>query len=243
MPFIDHDGVKIHFAVEGRGPALVLHHGLGRSLAMWRDGGYVAALKNDFRLVMIDARGHGDSGKPQRPDDYRADLLVGDVLAVLDGIGVPTAHFLGFCLGAQVGWQIGAHRLARFRSLALLGLAHYGPLTDEQRRYGESLQHSLAYDGSAGDGTGHTALLACRKGIDQWPALEDEMAATFIPCLLVMGDKDPGYAGAQAFARRSTAARLATLRGVHHKPAEYSAARVLPHLQPFLSAASIGLRL
>ncbi|MCL5276152.1 MAG: alpha/beta hydrolase [Chloroflexi bacterium] len=238
MPYIDHNGVRIHYEVEGRGPALVLHHGMGRSIAMWRDGGYVEPLKKSFRLIMLDARGHGDSDKPRDPAAYSADLMIRDVLAVLDSIGVASAHFIGFSLGAKVGWQIGARRMARFRSLALMGPeatlvaaekagAHPMPPNERARLLS----------------TDYAAVLACLKGASAWPHVAGALDGLFIPCLLVMGDKDPGYAIAQASAKSMCNAAFVALRGVHHRLAEYNAERVLPHLEPFLAAVSMGLRL
>ncbi|MCH7787371.1 MAG: alpha/beta fold hydrolase, partial [Chloroflexi bacterium] len=63
MPYADNNGVKIHYEVEGEGPPLVLQHGFTRSLQGWRDNGYVTALKDDYKLIMVDSRGHGASDK------------------------------------------------------------------------------------------------------------------------------------------------------------------------------------
>lgn len=267
MSYVDHGGVRIHFEVEGRGPALVLHHGLGRSMAMWRDSGYIEPLKKSFRLIMLDARGHGDSDKPRDPAAYSPDLMIGDVLAVLDCIGALTAHFMGFSLGAKVGWQIGAHRMARFRSLALMGLAHCAGLNEEQRCFGGQLQRSLEFAAQMGPeaalvaaekagahplpsnecarllDTDYAALLVCLKDAATWPHVDGALDSLFIPCLLVMGDKDPGYTCTRECAKNMSSTTFVALRGVHHKPEEYNAERVLPHLEQFLAAVSMGLRL
>ncbi len=59
-------GIRIHFEVEGSGTPLVLLHGLADTLDGWRDAGWVGALRNLHRLVLIDARG--------RPIAFPADL-------------------------------------------------------------------------------------------------------------------------------------------------------------------------
>ena len=64
MPSVDNKGVSIHYRVEGNGPPLVLGHGFTDSIDVWYERGYVAALKPKYRLVLIDARGHGQSDKP-----------------------------------------------------------------------------------------------------------------------------------------------------------------------------------
>ena len=57
MAFAINDGVRIHYEVEGHGPALVLHHGFSGSLRHWYMNGYVEALQDVYRLVLIDHEG------------------------------------------------------------------------------------------------------------------------------------------------------------------------------------------
>ena len=61
MPYVDSQGVRIHYEVEGVGPPLVLQHGFSDSLQTWYELGYVDALKPENRLILVDARGHGAS--------------------------------------------------------------------------------------------------------------------------------------------------------------------------------------
>ena len=70
MPYVNSQGLRIHYQVEGDGPPLVLQHGFSDSLESWYDFGYVDALKPDYTLILVDARGHGQSGKPHDPDAY-----------------------------------------------------------------------------------------------------------------------------------------------------------------------------
>ena len=98
MPYVDNSGVKIHYHVEGEGPPLVIQHGLTSSLENWYAYGYVEALKKDYRLILVDARGHGLSDKPHDPADYELGLRVRDILAVMDDVGVDKAHNLGYSL-------------------------------------------------------------------------------------------------------------------------------------------------
>ena len=65
--------------------ALVLQHGFSESVVDWYEAGYVDALRSDYRLILIDARGHGASDKPHDPGAYELERRVADVVAVLDG--------------------------------------------------------------------------------------------------------------------------------------------------------------
>ncbi len=64
MPYADNQGIRIHYRVEGEGPPLVLQHGFSQGMQRWYRAGYVNALKHDYQLILIDARGHGSSDKP-----------------------------------------------------------------------------------------------------------------------------------------------------------------------------------
>src|SRR5260370_38821394 len=99
MPYADNGNVRIHYQVEGEGPALVLQHGFTESVTDWYEAGYVEALRPDYRLILIDARGHGASDKPRDPDAYVLNRRVADVVAVLDALDIAKALFWGLLDG------------------------------------------------------------------------------------------------------------------------------------------------
>lgn len=123
MPSVDNNGVAIHYTVEGDGPPLVLQHGSFGSLEDWREIGYVAALRDRHRLVLIDARGHGGSGKPHDPSAYALRARAADVVAVLDDLGIRKADYMGYSMGGWIGFGLADYAPERFRSL-ILGGAH-----------------------------------------------------------------------------------------------------------------------
>ena len=119
MPYANNEGVRIHYEVEGKGPPLVLMHGLTDSLEVFRLFGYVDALKSEYRLILIDARGHGASDKPHEPGAYRRATLVADVLAVLGDLGIDKAHYYGFSMGGSIAFGMARHAVNRVYSLIL----------------------------------------------------------------------------------------------------------------------------
>jgi len=84
MPNLIHGGIRIYYQFEGDGEPLVMLHGLSDSQWGLRALGYVEPVKERFRVILIDARGHGYSDKPHDPGAYTPALMAGDVLAVLD---------------------------------------------------------------------------------------------------------------------------------------------------------------
>ena len=123
MPYVNNSGVSIHYHVEGDGPPLVLQHGLTSSLKNWYAYGFVEELQKDYRVILVDARGHGRSGKPHDPKDYDLKLRVNDVLAVMDDLGVSKAHYMGYSMGGRIGFGIVLHALDRFHSLVIGGVS------------------------------------------------------------------------------------------------------------------------
>ena len=89
MPFVEANGERIHYEVEGEGPAVLFIHGLGSNVYMWRD--QVAALKDRYTCVRAESRGHGETS-------YNTVFTVAGVAAdhkaVLDDLGIATCHII-----------------------------------------------------------------------------------------------------------------------------------------------------
>src|SRR5260221_9966177 len=91
--------VVLHVAEDGRGDAVVLVHAIGCDLGMWDD--VAPMLATHFRVIRVDARGHGASPVPPRP--YSLGELAGDVVAVLRPPRIEPAPCGGAFLGGVVG--------------------------------------------------------------------------------------------------------------------------------------------
>jgi pimeloyl-ACP methyl ester carboxylesterase len=69
------DGTQIAYDLFGEGPAIVLLHGGGGSRQEWHEAGYIRLLQEDYTVITMDLRGHGESGLPVRPEDYAIELM------------------------------------------------------------------------------------------------------------------------------------------------------------------------
>jgi 3-oxoadipate enol-lactonase len=107
-------------------PVLVLGGSLGTASRMWQP--QVDALADRYRIICYDHRGHG--GSQVTPGPYTIDELGGDVLALLDGLGVATFAYCGLSLGGMVGMWLAAHQPDRVRRLVLLCTAAHLPPPD-----------------------------------------------------------------------------------------------------------------
>jgi pimeloyl-ACP methyl ester carboxylesterase len=251
MPYADNGSVRIHYQVEGEGPPLVLQHGFTESLVDWYEAGYVKALRPDYRLILLDARGHGASDKPHDPDAYALNRRVADVVAVLDALGIAKALYWGYSMGAWIGFGLakyaeervcalvigGQHPYARsMESLRLMvrrGIAQgsgafvagmeemFGP--ESAKRKGRLLSADLeAYLALAQDRTG----------------LEDILPTMLMPCCLYAGEIDPIYPGVKTCSRHIPRVTFFSLPGLSHCEAYARSELVLPRVTGFLKAVN-----
>ena len=121
MPMIDADGCLLNVSVEGRdsGPTLMLSNSLGSTMQMWEP--QMAALKQIFRVIRYDRRGHGKSGVPSGP--YSMERFGRDVLAILDDLNIEKVHWCGLSMGGMVGQWLGANAPERFGKIILSNTA------------------------------------------------------------------------------------------------------------------------
>ena len=125
MPFIEVNGARLRYRLEGKpgAPVIIFSNSLGTNLSMWDP--QISALRDDFRILRYDTRGHGLSAVP--PGPYAQDQLGQDILALMDGVEIRQAHFCGLSMGGQAGIWLGANAPERFARLVLCDTAaHIG---------------------------------------------------------------------------------------------------------------------
>lgn len=98
------------------GEPVVLSNSIGTTARMWSPQAEALAA-DGYRVVRYDSRGHGRSPVP--PGPYTVPGLGGDVLGLLDRLGIASAHFVGLSIGGMIGIWLGAYAPERVRSLAL----------------------------------------------------------------------------------------------------------------------------
>src|SRR6185503_13974221 len=121
MPSIAANGLDIGYDAIGAGPPLVLLHGAATPGRQTYDA-LIPRLANGFRLLLPDARGHG-----RTPWDvaagFRADWLVDDTLAFVDGMGLDTFHLAGHSMGGMTALSVAARVPARIRTLVAISIS------------------------------------------------------------------------------------------------------------------------
>ena len=122
----EHNGYVIdepvRYFVAGKGPPVLLLHGLGESAMVWHET--IAPLSERFTVYAPDLQGHGHTGKPRH--DYTPELGVAFVTGLMDTLHIQSAHLLGNSLGGLVGALTAINHPGRVRSLVLENTAGLG---------------------------------------------------------------------------------------------------------------------
>jgi len=98
------NGIDIAYETYGSGYPIVLAHGLAATKEMW--DGQVPDFAGRYRVVVYDARGHGESDSPPVDDaGYTMDQLVDDQKALMDHLGIAEAYIGGLSLGGMIAMR------------------------------------------------------------------------------------------------------------------------------------------
>lgn len=109
------NGIDIHYAIEGSGPVVTFSHSLACHLGMW--DAQVEALKDRYRVLRFDTRGHGQTSAPAGA--YSLDQLAEDLRGLLTGLGIAQTHFVGLSMGGMIGQVFALKYPAMVQSLVL----------------------------------------------------------------------------------------------------------------------------
>ena len=250
MPYCDSNGYKIYYEIEGQGSPLLLHHGLTMSIDDWRDIGYVKALEQDYKLILMSPLGHGLSDKPHHSCAYTSHRRVSDIVAVLNQLNIEKTQMLGYSLGGRAALEMMVYAPERIISAAIGGS---GPALRNPSRYSPM----------------RTIL---EKGIDswidmvkrtQWPATAEwesrarnnDLEALFtllgtpmeslkelhiknIPCLFYIGDHDFNYGLVSGHVEHLQNAEKLILEGFDHVDGFLRIDTVIQPIREFLKRTS-----
>jgi pimeloyl-ACP methyl ester carboxylesterase len=227
MPFFQSfDGTRIHYAVTGAGSPVMLAHGFATDAAStWPPAGIDLALaKAGYRAIMLDLRGHGQSGKPHDSSAYDNDAEVRDIMALAKYLRLGRYDTLGYSHGAIVMARLLVLD-ANVRKAVLGGVGHF--FTDPTwRRPRQIAAGLLAEDpddpvsrglvGYAKENNGDLVALAnVQRG--QPTTTPAELARVQQPVMVLCGDQDQVNGSPQRLAELIPDCTLSYVRGTHLK--------------------------
>lgn len=139
--FVDTNGVRLHCAVAGRGPLVVLLHGFPESWYCWRY--QIEALAPHFRVVAPDLRGYNDSDKPRDVRAYTLAEVTADVAGLIAALGEREAVLVGHDWGGAVAWTVAMDRPDLVRRLVILNCPHPAIFVQHMRENPRQVARSL----------------------------------------------------------------------------------------------------
>ncbi|NVM43678.1 MAG: alpha/beta hydrolase [Candidatus Lokiarchaeota archaeon] len=114
--FVDINGIKICYQMQGDGYPVVLIHGFGSKKESFM--AQIPVLSQEFKIISFDNRGAGKSERPDMP--YSMEMFVDDIKGLMDYLGISTAHLLGLSLGGMIGLNFILKNPRRVNKLVLI---------------------------------------------------------------------------------------------------------------------------
>jgi pimeloyl-ACP methyl ester carboxylesterase len=225
-------------------------HGFSDSVESWYEYGYVSSLAGDYRLIMVDALGHGASDKPHDPNAYNSTSMGVDLVGVLDACEVEQTHIFGYSMGGGMALVMAKLHPERLRSLIVGGaspveIAESTELLDQlsalASQGAEALVEVWESQGSISPelrsrilANDMTALNAHWQSED-WVAVDDMLPSLGRPFLLIMGEKDEVYPAVKEYSGRVGEGSLVSLPGLNHLEVFQRSDLVIPIIAEFLN--------
>lgn len=117
------NGIRMNVVDAGSGAAVLLLHGFPDTHAVWRRQ-IPALVAAGFRVIAPDLRGCGETEMPRGVAEYKLDKLVGDVVALLDALGLDKVRLVAHDWGAVIGWQVALRHPGRVDRYIALSVGH-----------------------------------------------------------------------------------------------------------------------
>ena len=211
-------------------PVVVIVHGFASSARdTWVLTGWVRELTAaGYRVLALDQRGHGLSEKPHQADAYGIRTLATDVETVLDTYLVDEAFYVGYSLGARVGWEVVRDLPQRIGRAVLGGVPDGIPLArldlDQVRAY--LVDGTLVADRTTQNyislvervpGNDLSALVALAEGLRSSRTIDpDPSSAPAAPVLFATGSKDAIIEGSRTLAAAAPQGRFFEIPDRNH---------------------------
>jgi pimeloyl-ACP methyl ester carboxylesterase len=201
LPTVRANGLEVNYLVEGAGPPLVMLHGASSSGAE----DYAAQrplFRRAFRIHLPDTRGHAGT-KWDAADGFSLEMLVADLLAFADALGLATFHLVGFSMGAMTALSFAIRYPERLRTAIISGIdVVREPRTSVARRLmdPERIEHEepdwaqrleRRHGPVQGEGAWKRLLPAIAADVAAQPLpTPADLRRVRLPVLLVYGDRD-----------------------------------------------------
>jgi pimeloyl-ACP methyl ester carboxylesterase len=138
MPYVNVEGAKIYYEIEGDGEPLLLCHGVRGSHQNWEF--FLPHLRDSFQVIMPDSRGHGQSTELTEPSTM--DLYSTDMISLLDHLEIRRCIIAGHSMGGFIVQQMALDVPDRIKALILINTA---PMVDVEGAMAQIELGKLSY--------------------------------------------------------------------------------------------------
>ena len=244
MTYAPVNGLQLYYETHGSGRPLVLLHG-GLMTIDLNFGPLLGPLAASRQVIAVELQGHGHTADTGRAMTIEA--LAGDVVALLDHLGIGQADLFGFSLGGLVAYAVALNAPARVGKLIAASADAYRPPGRERAPLGDDLMPTPtdfqawrdAYETVAPD-PGHFDEFAAKTSemvVHEFGGWTDELRSLQAPTLLIFGDRDfSSLPDAVEMFELLPNAQLAILPGTTHVGVTRRPSEVLALITPFLDA-------
>ncbi|MBY9077062.1 alpha/beta fold hydrolase [Paenibacillus sp. HN-1] len=234
------EGSNICYSDQGQGEVIVLLHGFCGSSAYWEK--VIPLLSGSYRVIAPDLRGHGSSDAPLGA--YTIEQMAGDVLSLLDALDIPKVTLLGHSLGGYITLAFAQRYASRLNAFGLVHSTAY-PDSEEAKEkrlkavatiqskgineFVDGLVPGLfAPDTAAtspellqrareiGYKTPPSGAVGTALAMRERPDRRDVLSASYLPILLVAGEKDEIVPPERIFTTNSSNVAKAVIPGAGH---------------------------
>jgi 3-oxoadipate enol-lactonase len=216
MPFANIDDLKLYYERHGdSGEPLVFVHGYTGDISDWRQ--QISEFSRDYRVLVMDLRGHGLSEAPTDRKVYTIDLMTDDVEALVNHVGFDRYHLLGHSMGGAIVQEIALRSPRRLLSLTLEDTAPRFnlPSDDVMLEFRAKRLYLAQNEGMAAAAAlelpwtpphmpaerltevnerlarmSVDAFIAAANALVSWPGAEERLPTIQTPTLVICGDLD-----------------------------------------------------
>lgn len=198
------DGIKLAYDSVGEGAPVMLVHGFASSRVQnWRAPGWYDTLREaGYRVVAMDCRGHGESGKPHDPAAYDHAIMMEDIAAVMRAADAAPAFVMGYSMGGYISMHLLLAHPELVRKVVVGGVGatylegQFGSrdviadalLEPDKTKIANPIARRFR-DFAEQDGKDIAALAACMRA-NRRVMTEAELSRSARPVLVVCGEND-----------------------------------------------------
>lgn len=240
MPFATVNGLRLHYERHGdAGEALVFVHGFTGDSTDWRL--QVAEFSSNYRILVLDNRGHGRSEAPSDRAVYSVERMTADAEQVIAHVGFERYHLVGHSMGGAVAQEIALRSPERLLSLTLQDTTCWAADHDQP---GGTLPYAppelIARAASRIGTMSRDALAGAWQGLLTWEGTLQRALRIKTPTLIIYGDRDASriIEGSQRLKELIPHAEVEVVEGAGHSPQQERPVEYNGALRRFLESAA-----